>query len=86
MEINITSLVKSAINLFDPAACMECDYEQQVDTLTQLVTKVQQDDPYLAMSLDPQTLANLLETAHRTESDITEVFHEFAQEHCAIPA
>jgi hypothetical protein len=77
---NINSLARSAINVFDPAACLDEDYEYQVATLTQLVTDLQRKDPALAMALGPQELCNLLETAFRDDRDITEVFNEFAAE------
>jgi hypothetical protein len=77
---NINSLARSAINVFDPAACLDEDYEYQVATVTQLVTDLQRKDPALAMALGPQELCNLLETAFRDDRDITEVFNEFAAE------
>ena len=77
---SINSLVRSAVNVFDPAACLDEDYEYQVATVTQLVTGLQREDPALAMALGPQELCNLLETAFRDDRDITEVFNEFAAE------
>ena len=80
MNSNLTSLVRSAIGLFDPTACLESDYEAQVASVTEVVADLQQQNHAAAMELDPQTLANLLGKAAESHQEVAEVLNQFASE------
>ncbi len=80
MNLNTKSLVTSAINIFDPAASLQIDYEDQVASVTEAVESLREQDPQAAMELDPQTLSGLILRAQETQRDIIDVLSDFANE------
>ena len=84
IQYNIENLVKSALDLFDPIACLDVDYGEEVATLTEFITTLQISNPQEVMELDPQTLANLMEQAQETGRDISEVILNFCNEKVAL--
>jgi hypothetical protein len=80
MNLNTKSLVTSAINIFDPAASLQIDYEDQVASVTEVVESLREQDPQAAMELDPQTLSGLILRAQETQREIIDVLSDFANE------
>jgi hypothetical protein len=80
MNLNTKSLVTSAINIFDPAASLQIDYEDQVASVTEAVESLREQDPQAAMELDPQTLSGMILRAQETQRDIIDVLSDFANE------
>jgi hypothetical protein len=72
-SMNIRTLVVSALQIIDPVACLQIQFDDDVEGLTAMITSLQATDPEMARALDPQTLARMVELADDTKQDLADV-------------
>lgn len=76
----IETLVKDALNKFDPASCMEPSYEAEVQVITHLLGTFRIAEPEAAAQLSVDELAKLLTEAHESKEDLEVILKRYAQE------
>lgn len=90
LETTYFDVVKKAMNIHDPAASMQSEYEDHYHYYMELMHLLEDKDPQLAQAIAPGELAELMEQSliqdqFGVKPSFTDLFWEYARTRCTLP-